>query len=208
MWYFPKKDISSISQFCILGSQIAPSDLHLGLTPEGGQPVLTGLGPLRTHDRWCVFFCNLPIPYFSILKELTTVDGQPLATSFHPQYIPVSSDIQLDNSEYANLSFNLKVQQYNALEFVLILVDFSTTLFTDWWWNRSCRPVRSSLAVSRKIGELDCGLFSLDGGPTDSRFPCCVLSYFSLVFVMEHWQLNHWQLTNPSHKSQLSRAIN
>ena len=33
-----------------------------------------------------------------------------------------------------------------------------------------------------------------------SRFPCCVLSYFSLVFVME--------LTNPSHKSQLSRAIN
>ena len=78
------------------------------------------------------FFCNLPIPYFSILKELTTVDGQPLATSFHPQYIPVSSDIQLDNSEYANLSFNLKVQQYNALEFVLILVDFSTVLFTDW----------------------------------------------------------------------------
>ena len=32
-------------------------------------------------------------------------------------------------------------------------------------------------------------------------FPCCVLSYFSLVFVME-------QLTNPSYKSQLSRAIN
>ena len=85
-------------------------------------------------NTWQVmcFFCNLPIPYFSILKELTTVDGQPLATSFHPQYIPVSSDIQLDNSEYANLSFNLKVQLYNALEFVLILVDFSTVLFTDW----------------------------------------------------------------------------
>jgi len=33
---------------------IAPSDLHLGLTPEGGQPVLTGLGPLRTHDRLVV----------------------------------------------------------------------------------------------------------------------------------------------------------
>ena len=31
--------------------QIAPSDLHLGLTPEGGEPVLTGLGPLRTHER-------------------------------------------------------------------------------------------------------------------------------------------------------------
>ena len=36
---------------------------------------------------------------------------------------------------------------------------------------------------------------------TARRFPCCVLSYFSLVFVME-------QLTNPSYKSQLSRAIN
>ena len=33
------------------------------------------------------------------------------------------------------------------------------------------------------------------------RLPCCVLSYFSLVFVMD-------QLTNPSHKSQLGRAIN
>ena len=31
-----------------------------------------------------------------------------------------------------------------------------------------------------------------------TRFPYCVLSYFSLVFVME-------QLTNPSYKSQLSR---
>ena len=34
-----------------------------------------------------------------------------------------------------------------------------------------------------------------------TRYPCCVLSYFSPVFVME-------QLTNPSYKSQLSRAIN
>ena len=45
-----------------------------------------------------------------------------------------------------------------------------------------------------------------------SRFPCCVLSYFSLVFVMEHsrqWELHiGGQLTNPSHKSQLSKAIN
>ena len=23
----------------------------------------------------------------------------------------------------------------------------------------------------------------------ESRFPCCVLSYFSLVFVMKHWQI-------------------
>ena len=37
--------------FATYAFQIAPSDLHLGLTPEGGQPVLTGLGPLRTHDR-------------------------------------------------------------------------------------------------------------------------------------------------------------
>ena len=31
------------------------------------------------------------------------------------------------------------------------------------------------------------------GTPPPSRFPCCVLSYFSLVFVMEHsrrWQLH------------------
>ena len=41
------------------------------------------------------------------------------------------------------------------------------------------------------------------GGYPPSRFPCCVLSYFSLVFVMEHMEV-----TNPSHKSQLSRAIN
>ena len=34
-----------------------------------------------------------------------------------------------------------------------------------------------------------------------SRFSCYVLSYFSLVFVME-------QMTNPNTKSQLSRAIN
>ena len=32
----------------------APSDIHLGLTPEGGAPVLTGLGPLRTQDRLLV----------------------------------------------------------------------------------------------------------------------------------------------------------
>ena len=24
---------------------------HLGLTPEGGQPILTGLGPMKSHDR-------------------------------------------------------------------------------------------------------------------------------------------------------------
>ena len=29
-----------------------------------------------------------------------------------------------------------------------------------------------------------------EGGVPSSRFPCCVLSYFSLVFVMEHnWQI-------------------
>ena len=40
------------------------------------------------------------------------------------------------------------------------------------------------------------------GALSPCRFPCCVLSYFSLVFVVEQCQL-----TNPSHKSQLSRAI-
>ena len=40
------------------------------------------------------------------------------------------------------------------------------------------------------------------GTPPPSRFPCCVLSYFSLVFVMEH----NWQIQVI--KSQLSRAIN
>ena len=28
-----------------------------------------------------------------------------------------------------------------------------------------------------------------EGADPPSRFPCCVLSYFSLVFVMEHWQI-------------------
>ena len=45
-------------------------------------------------------------------------------------------------------------------------------------------------------------LDGVEGGLEGSRFPCCVLSYFSLVFVMGQ------KLTNPSHKSQLSRAIN
>ena len=34
-----------------------------------------------------------------------------------------------------------------------------------------------------------------------SRFPCCVLSYFSLAFATE-------QMTNPNNKSQLSKTIN
>ena len=37
-----------------------------------------------------------------------------------------------------------------------------------------------------------------------SRFPCCVLSYFILAFVMEHKS----DKTDKSHKSQLSRSIN
>ena len=41
------------------------------------------------------------------------------------------------------------------------------------------------------------------GALSPCRFPCCVLSYFSLVFDLEQCQL-----TTPSHKSQLSRAIN
>ena len=69
-------NIIFISQFSILGFQIAPSDLHLGLTPEGGQPVLTGLGPLRTHDRWTnkleqlydVFLLQPPLSLISLLR--------------------------------------------------------------------------------------------------------------------------------------------
>ena len=69
-------NIIFISQFSILGLQIAPSDLHLGLTPEGGQPVLTGLGPLRTHDRWTnkleqlydVFLLQPPLSLISLLR--------------------------------------------------------------------------------------------------------------------------------------------
>jgi len=34
-----------------LNGRGSPNDLHLGLTPEGGEPILTGLGPLRTHDK-------------------------------------------------------------------------------------------------------------------------------------------------------------
>ena len=30
---------------------VGVSDVHLGLTPEGGQPILTGLGPLKSHNR-------------------------------------------------------------------------------------------------------------------------------------------------------------
>ena len=33
---------------------VAPTevnDVHLGLTPEGGEPILTGLGPLKSHNK-------------------------------------------------------------------------------------------------------------------------------------------------------------
>ena len=30
---------------------VGVNDVHLGLTPEGGQPIMTGLGPLKSHNR-------------------------------------------------------------------------------------------------------------------------------------------------------------
>ena len=51
------------------------------------------------------------------------------------------------------------------------------------------------------LGSFQCKI----GQDWPNRFPCCVFSYFSLVFVVDR---THTQLTNPSHKSQLSRAIN
>ena len=65
-----------------------------------------------------------------------------------------------------------------------------------WWWSQD-RP-RVWARPSQR------GSCRTEPGWRSSRFPCCVLSYFSLVFVMEHKQT----LTNPSYKSQLSREIN
>ena len=39
------------SEVLSLERGVAPTDVHLGLNSEGVQPVLTGLGPLNTHNQ-------------------------------------------------------------------------------------------------------------------------------------------------------------